>query len=83
MKALHLKTKKTLEFWLIGNESQPDWVRKAFENGGFRQNGRKLIIVNTYGLVKISVSADEILVFNGKYAKVLPKTKFEREYKII
>ncbi|MQW22804.1 MULTISPECIES: hypothetical protein [unclassified Lactococcus] len=83
MKVLHLRTKKAHDTWQITDENQPDWVKKAFADGGFKQNGQRLQIVNTYGLTKISVSKDEVIIFNGKYAKIVPKAKFEREYKAL
>lgn len=84
MKAIHLKSKKTLEFWQVDKlAGQPDWVAHAFESGGFSWTGQKLHIVNTGGLIKISANLGDMLVFNGKYLKIVPERKFKSDYRVL
>ncbi|MCL2112351.1 MAG: hypothetical protein FWH31_00205 [Streptococcaceae bacterium] len=86
MKAIHLRSKKKLEFWLIknGNEEAPVWVQDAFTAKGFQWIGpSSLRIVNTGGLIKINASAGDFLVFNGKYMKIVTASKFKTEYRVL
>lgn len=85
MLALHLRTKRKLEFWQVNkNIEQPDWVITAFHNGGFCWNGeRSITIKNVGGLLKITVPTGDILVFNGKYLKAVPQRKFNQEYRVV
>jgi hypothetical protein len=82
MFAVHLRTKKKLEFWQIGDADEPKWVSSALTDGGFTYINGKLRVLGTYGIDNMLVSATDVLIFNGKYLKILPKVKFEREYRV-
>lgn len=84
MKAKHLQSKKSLEFWQVSKQSeQPQWVKHAFSTGGFSWlNDKTLRIVNTGGLIKINASLNEFLVFNGKYLKIVSENKFSKDYRL-
>ena len=63
--------------------TQPAWVKKAFNSGGFSWlNEKTLRIVNTGGLIKINAVQDEFLVFNGKYLKIVSAQKFRQDYRL-
>lgn len=83
MLAVHLRTKKRLEFWKVEKDNdKPTWASQAFTDGGFRWNDKSLVIQNVGGLLKMTVPLGDYLVFNGKYLKAVPKAKFVREYRI-
>ncbi|RZI49589.1 hypothetical protein [Lactococcus kimchii] len=83
MFAMHLRTKKRLEFWQVDkNSEQPIWAEKAFVTGGFRWSGERLAVQNVGGLLKMTVPLGDVMVFNGKYLKAVPKAKFMREYRV-
>lgn len=53
MFALHLRTKKRLEFWQVEKDNdRPIWANQAFTDGGFRWNSKSLSIQNVGGLLK-------------------------------
>lgn len=84
MKALHSKSRKNLEFWQVDKSSeQPNWVQKAFADGGFRWNEKSLAINNVGGLLKMSVPLGDYMVYNGKYLKAVPERKFKAEYRVL
>lgn len=83
MFALHLRTKKRLEFWQVEKDNdRPSWANQAFTDRGFRWNSKSLSIQNVGGLLKMTVPLGDYLVFNGKYLKAVPKAKFVREYRV-
>ena len=45
MFALHLRTKKRLEFWKVEkNTDRPSWANQAFTDGGFSWNDKSLSV---------------------------------------
>ena len=83
MFAIHLRTKKRLEFWQVEkNTDRPSWAEQAFTDGGFSWNDKSLSVKNVGGLLKMTVPIGDYFVFNGKYLKAVPKAKFVREYRV-
>ena len=83
MLAVHLRTKKKLEFWQVDKSNdQPAWAKQAFADGGFRWNGERLAIQNVGGLLKMTVPIGYFMVYNGKYLKAVPERKFRAEYRV-
>lgn len=61
MFALHLRTKKRLEFWQVEkNTDRPSWANQAFTDGGFSWNDKSLSVKNVGGLLKMTVPIGKI-----------------------
>ena len=61
MFAIHLRTKKRLEFWQVEkNTDRPSWANQAFTDGGFSWNDKSLSVKNVGGLLKMTVPIGDL-----------------------
>lgn len=76
MFALHLRTKKRLEFWKVEkNTDRPSWANQAFTDGGFSWNDKSLSVKNVGGLLKMTVPIGRLFGLQWKIFKSCAKSK--------
>lgn len=83
MKAIHLKTGKEVEYWIVSHqEVKPKWIEHEFYIG---KMGWITEYALRYGWISIRgesyrLNVGDVFIYDGKEIKFLSPEKFERGY---